>query len=196
MPTGGAFDSLFGKKRPAPTPPALPPPKKPRTTVVVKCEATRGESGAGSATAPATVASLPPSFDERANVCWLSRLSDPYGGLVDSCHIMDEVILDKDDNEARYSYNNRILLHKTLHAAWDARLFVIHPDGTIGTALSDDQLVRMGITKTSRLPPSTLNPRRVAWLRKRPNGWVEFHLQSQTAKQRRRQANDVPSSDP
>jgi len=179
-----AYESMFGKtRRPAvPTPPAL---KKPRTTVV-QCQATKSAATAVAAASTLVVAEAPP-FDERVMRCWLSGLSDPYGGLVDSCHIVDACLLGPGDDEARYSPDARIKLHKTLHAAWDQRLLTIHPDGTISTALSDSNLTALGISRRSRLPSAVLNPRRTAFLKARPNGHCEFMLQSQSRKANRRE---------
>lgn len=145
------------------------------------------------ATAATTVDERAAAFDERAEQCWLSGLVDPdgVGGFIDRCHIVDEVLLGPGDDEARYSPNAQIRLHKTLHAAWDARQITIHSDGSISTALPDSQLTKMGINRRSRLPPTTLNPRRVAFLKARPNGWCEFMLQSQSRKAQRREAKQV-----
>ena len=164
-----AYTAIFGgteKKRPQPSQraSAQPAPKKSRT---------RSDP-------------VDERVDERVPTCWLSGLRCPYGNLVDSCHIVDAVLCENDDYPAIYSPDNRIWLSKTLHAALDSRMLAILPDGTISTGLSETQLAAMGITRRSRLPPSTLNPRRIAYLKRRPNGYNEFMLQSQRQKAQRR----------
>lgn len=113
---------------------------------------------------------------ERTRVCAITGLVDFFGsGLVDSCHIVDAALMTQAD-PGRYDPSNRLWLSKTLHQAWDSRLFTISTAGQVQSCvLSQEQLHTLGIPEDASLTASLLTAARRDYLTRRLD-WREFMI--------------------
>ena len=149
------------------------------------------------------------SVDERAPICWyvadcphplslyvltlgptrwgrrLTGFEDPPGvDVVASCHLVDECLCESEVD--RYSPHNRVKLHPTIHALFDARKIHLYPDGTISTDLTDEQLAAIGLRRDACLPNAVLTEARKGFIERRVRRWDEWTVLREVAKARKR----------
>lgn len=103
------------------------------------------------------------AFEFRCGVTRLSR-REPF--ILHAAHIKP---WSQSSDEERLDPSNGILLHATLHHAFDAGLVDFDESGEvlISTRLSFDERRLLGVPDQARLPASVLTPRRVTYLKNR-----------------------------